>query len=625
MAGIPVSEFFASLGFKVDTSGADNFNNYLNNLEKRIRAVRAEAIKLQRTLQNTAKIKGGLKLDTNRQQMSAAKAVSNLNSAAASGTAKIELYSSKLDRLANSLNKVAAAAGKVNLPQGSISVRTPGANQTGTRPGRPSSQFGFGIGLGGSMNQFVRNMLPFAGASLGAAIVKSAVQQGRALEAAKLSIIGTSPTVEVGQQNIQFVNQLVDRLKMPLAETMEQFSRLNAASQGTKLEGQGVRDVITGVMEFGRARNVDPERMALSIRAIGQMMGKGQIMMEELKNQFSEHLPGAMQLSAKAMGMTVKELYAAVEAGEVMAEDFLPKLAAEMAKVARQNNALNNALATSRAAQQGFNTEIARLAEKIYRAVDPVLARLFDSLANWVSMIDGEAVGRVLSVLIAPFSALANIFENISRVLAEMSNHWKIGLGVLALIIPFIATFAGKAGLLLGVIKALSFVFTPLRIAILGFLAALLLLDDVLEYAFGDGMTDTVTRSVVNWLKDLWHQVKVVLSNALPASVVPDWLKPNRFSPSEIRDNDPNYLARSQIGLNPSPLAQTSKMSMEQIANVGKFDLDSMLKRAQNMSVVNNQQIQITVQGNMDQGVANKLPGLLGAQQALPVPFPNRN
>jgi hypothetical protein len=48
-------------------------------------------------------------------------------------------------------------------------------------------------------------MLPFAGGSLIAGIIKSSVQTGRELAAARLSITSTSGTVEQGEANIQFV------------------------------------------------------------------------------------------------------------------------------------------------------------------------------------------------------------------------------------------------------------------------------------------------------------------------------------------------------------------------------------------------------------------------------------
>ena len=53
---------------------------------------------------------------------------------------------------------------------------------------------------------------------------------------------------------------------------------------------------------------------------------------EELRGQLGERIPGAFSLAAKAMGLTEKALGKQLELGNVLAEDLLPKLAAEMRK-----------------------------------------------------------------------------------------------------------------------------------------------------------------------------------------------------------------------------------------------------------------------------------------------------
>ena len=53
-----------------------------------------------------------------------------------------------------------------------------------------------------------------------------------------------------------------------------------------------------------------------------QIMSKGQLMMEELKQQLGEHVPGAITLAAEAMGYTVEEMMELMKKGEITAEEF---------------------------------------------------------------------------------------------------------------------------------------------------------------------------------------------------------------------------------------------------------------------------------------------------------------
>ncbi len=53
-----------------------------------------------------------------------------------------------------------------------------------------------------------------------------------------------------------------------------------------------------------------------------QIMSKGQLMMEELKQQLGEHVPGAITLAAEAMGYTVEVMMDKMQKGLISAEEF---------------------------------------------------------------------------------------------------------------------------------------------------------------------------------------------------------------------------------------------------------------------------------------------------------------
>lgn len=69
-----------------------------------------------------------------------------------------------------------------------------------------------------------------------------------------------------------------------------------------------------------------------ALLAIQQMMSKGTVQAEELRGQLGERLPGAFQIAARSMGVTTAELGKMLESGKVLADDFLPKFAAQLEK-----------------------------------------------------------------------------------------------------------------------------------------------------------------------------------------------------------------------------------------------------------------------------------------------------
>ena len=74
------------------------------------------------------------------------------------------------------------------------------------------------------------------------------------------------------------------------------------------------------------------DQVSSSLTAITQIVSKGVVASEELRGQLAEHLPGAMQIAARAMGKTTAEFQHQLETGQLLAGDFLPKFAAELQK-----------------------------------------------------------------------------------------------------------------------------------------------------------------------------------------------------------------------------------------------------------------------------------------------------
>ncbi len=129
-----------------------------------------------------------------------------------------------------------------------------------------------------------------------------------------------------------FLRQKSEELGLVFLDQVSGFSKLTAAARGTKLEGQGVREVWLGLAEAGTVLGFSSDQSAGAIRALEQIMSKGTVQAEELRGQLGERIPGAFQIAARAMGKTTQELNKMLDLGQLMSEDFLPKFAAQMRK-----------------------------------------------------------------------------------------------------------------------------------------------------------------------------------------------------------------------------------------------------------------------------------------------------
>lgn len=133
-----------------------------------------------------------------------------------------------------------------------------------------------------------------------------------------------------GATSLEYARSEADRLGLSLESSTYSFAKLTAATRGTILAGQQTRDIFTSISEASRVLNLGAEQTTGALRAVEQMISKGNVQAEELRGQLAERIPGAFQLAASAMKVTTAELSGMLERGEVLASDMLPKLAEKL-------------------------------------------------------------------------------------------------------------------------------------------------------------------------------------------------------------------------------------------------------------------------------------------------------
>jgi len=237
-------------------------------------------------------------------------------------------------------------------------------------------------------------------AALGGATIASIFRAGTAFESIQRTLKTVSGSMQGARREFAFVSSEADRLGLNLQSTASTYASLSAAAKGTRLEGQATRDIFSAVSEsmvvLGRS-SFDTEG---ALKAIEQMMSKGNVQAEELRGQLGERLPGAFQLAARAMGVSTQELNKMLDSGEVLAEDLLPKLAAELRKTFGKGVA--DAVNSAQAAMGRFETSWFMLqktifesgGEKVSTGFLGVMAELFDRMSISLEIVD-DKLGKV--------------------------------------------------------------------------------------------------------------------------------------------------------------------------------------------------------------------------------------
>lgn len=192
--------------------------------------------------------------------------------------------------------------------------------------------------VAGVSNQFggLSRIAGITGISLGAmgiaAIASQLHQAGMSAEKLRNSFEAATGSVAKGKAEYEFARAEAQRLGLDLESVANGYMKIAANAKGTAMEGEKTRQLFSSVTGASRALGLSADETGGIIRALGQMMSKGTVQSEELKSQVGEHLPGAFQIAARAMGVTTTQLSKMLEQGQVVSDDFLPKFADELAK-----------------------------------------------------------------------------------------------------------------------------------------------------------------------------------------------------------------------------------------------------------------------------------------------------
>lgn len=173
------------------------------------------------------------------------------------------------------------------------------------------------------------------------------------------------------RREMEFITAEAQRLGLNLLQSAQDFTKLAAAARGTALEGETVREVFIGINEAGRVLGLRSDQVGGALTAVEQIISKGRVSSEELRQQLGERLPGAFQIAARAMGLTTAELDKLISSGKVTAEDLLPKLAAELRKTFGPD--AERAAQKTAAAQERIATSVQKLQVAFASGLTPAL------------------------------------------------------------------------------------------------------------------------------------------------------------------------------------------------------------------------------------------------------------
>lgn len=155
------------------------------------------------------------------------------------------------------------------------------------------------------------------GGMYGAAeLTKAAYQSALKMENIELAFQSIFTNTAAAGAQIDYVRDLTDKLGLSFLDASEGAKKLFAAAKGTEVE-KDAQDIFEAFSTMGAALKLSGTEMESVFLAVSQMISKGKVSAEELRLQLAERMPGAVNLFAKAIGVTTAELDKMLQEGKV--------------------------------------------------------------------------------------------------------------------------------------------------------------------------------------------------------------------------------------------------------------------------------------------------------------------
>lgn len=429
-----IASMFASLGFKVDTTGLDAFNSKLREvrgntvvaarnigvLAEKLRSAssaldgvttKLDKVSLKKANQNIADsyktVANNVTLvekalaSIQANQKGITKALGKIHSSVKAGEPIWEKYRASVRATKEDLKSVtgkmkelrANSTVSLKVNQGRSSGSSGQSNTRQTNNNMFGGMFG-SRGRSEFSGGFFRSMLPavaLAGGLPSAGFaVKETVQAGR--ERIKMSNIMTASTKDAEEyaKAMEYVRAESNRLGQSTTEMGLGFAKVMQSVQG-KLSLEKTQKIFTGFGELMTVMGNSADDQKGVYRAMTQMFSKGKIEAEEEGQMAERGLP--MKELVKRAAMEVYKVdqkgYEKMrKAGTVKAEDVLPRVAELMSEMAKKNNALDKALNQSLVKQQQFMNRLNDFSESIMTGgLDEMLGNIFDKLTALVDIL----------------------------------------------------------------------------------------------------------------------------------------------------------------------------------------------------------------------------------------------
>lgn len=527
----PVAEYFARFGVRVDTAQFDVIDKKIAQIRQRLQSLNMvnsnKRLMLKAELDKTS-------LATMRQQVLSAigritiqadlSRTSLQNSNQASQMRIRELQ--QRERLNRSDMALLASQSRANRAVTSTS-------RLGNRATR-DPYIAQSVAMGSGFASAGAKALPFIGGAMG---LGSIYKQMNNLAGAKMTAEAIFMQYgEPAQRGLDEINWLRNKsldLGVNYGDQVEEYTGILANGMAVGMSNDSIRDLFTGIAQYSVATHSTPFQQQRVVKAITDMLGKGQVQSQELKIQLGQAMKGAEGQFAKAHDLMVyakannldifkdrDQLKAVMKSGKINADGkALQRLLDAMTKGQVKSGEI---LPFFSAYLQDFSEP---MLEKRKQASSAILGRVQTRQSMLIEAFGGDIEGRQSGGELGFRRILTRVEQLLEKLLPLAKKLGVLFDNVMYHVTPIITAMKNIVDLIDNVTNSTSAWSIALKpsIAVLLFLtskwarifvlieAIALLINDIVEGFKGN---DSITKDILDWIKGLDDATKSAIKLA---------------------------------------------------------------------------------------------------------------
>ena len=551
-----IAEFWASMSFKVDSSGLTAFRTEMLTAKKEMAQTLAILHATSKALKNTIKDFGKLQHSFDAKAMSswrksiaaAARAyvktmdasmgalgniakeasksqikLSNFEKRFISGTTSLNNYNNSLRTTVALLQQLRASAGSP-LPRVGGGFRGGANGGSGAGGGAPHPPSGAGAGgmggmlAGAGLMSFLKPMLPMGmgiGGMLGGGYAfRELITAGREVMAMELKMKAVSGSSYEFARNMKFVRDMSQEMGLDLVTTGNAFANIVVTAK-EKMSPEAMQEMFKGFNKYYTAVHMTTDDQRLANLAIQQMFGKDKIQAQEARLQMGQRVTPFIKLltevAKEQMGSKFTSFDDVMKRGLLDPSKMLPEVAKKLADIANTGGAYEEALKNSQVAQIRFNNSLKEFSVIVMKGgLDHLLAVMFT--------IGSEAVPMAAKAIKGLMHSIKNVHEFMNVVFTDINTWISIVLVGSLTTLAYAFTAAGGSAVVAATLAQIAFYNLRAAIVAVGssiaatlaplalFVAGYLAIADMVDLIKGENAEES-------WLVALVSTVDLLLSN----------------------------------------------------------------------------------------------------------------